>query len=502
MSILSADQTQLQEPADEYHNRLFAVEEVNSGTGWLRHMARWQIVIVAKIIEVITITLVALLICALNVRLGPHSMEHYVAASVTIAAACYIIFLNSDLYDIMILIDSAAMIKPIAINWTVVFVTLAGTLALVNRPDLFSRLWFTELYGAGLVAVGFGRWNIERLVRAWVAQGHYTKAVAIVGANELAVKLIEKFKKNTSGIRIIGVFDDRDSAVRGRSAPVGRLGNISDLLVYGRTHMVDLVVLTLPLVATDRISSVIKRLREQPLDIRILPGPAALEMLSPIRLPRRELPGVQLITVMDRPLSEIALFIKSAFDRVTAFILCLLLLPLLAICAAGILLSDGGPILFSQMRIGYKGKPFKIYKFRTMRLNHDGVTGLTRRNDPRVFRFGELLRKTSIDELPQLLNVLKGDMSLIGPRPHLSTARAAGKLYFEAVNEYAARHRVKPGITGWAQVNGWRGPTETIEQIEQRVEHDIYYIENWSLYIDLVILIRTGLSGLWGKNAF
>ncbi len=502
MSILSADQNQDHETADEYHNRLFAVDEVKSGSGWIRHMTRWQIILTAKVIEVTTITLVALIICALNVRLGPNSMERYVAASITIAFACYIIFLNSNLYDMTLLIDSAAAIKPLAINWTVVFVTLAGSLALVNRPDLFSRLWFAELYGAGLVAVGFGRLNIERLLRAWIAQGHYTKSVAIVGANDLAVKLINKLSHNTSGIRIIGVFDDRDSAVEGRSAPVGRLGNISDLLVYGRTHVVDLVVLTLPLLATDRISAVIKQLREQPLDIRILPGPVALEMLSPIRLPRRELPGVQLITVMDRPLSEIALFIKSAFDRAIAFMLCLCLLPLLAICAAGILLSDGRPVLFSQMRVGYKGKPFKIYKFRTMRLDHEGVMGLTRRNDPRVFRFGELLRKTSIDELPQLLNVLKGDMSLIGPRPHLATARAAGKLYFEAVNEYAARHRMKPGITGWAQVNGWRGPTETIEQIEQRVEHDIYYIENWSLYLDFVILIRTGFSGLWGKNAF
>jgi lipopolysaccharide/colanic/teichoic acid biosynthesis glycosyltransferase len=137
-----------------------------------------------------------------------------------------------------------------------------------------------------------------------------------------------------------------------------------------------------------------------------------------------------------------------------------------------------------------------------MRVNHAGVAGLTRRDDPRVFRFGHFLRRTSLDELPQLLNVLMGDMSLIGPRPHLQTARAAGMLYFEAANEYAARHRVKPGITGWAQVHGWRGPTETVEQIEKRVEHDIYYIENWSLLLDFIILVKTMLSGFIGKNAF
>jgi lipopolysaccharide/colanic/teichoic acid biosynthesis glycosyltransferase len=129
-------------------------------------------------------------------------------------------------------------------------------------------------------------------------------------------------------------------------------------------------------------------------------------------------------------------------------------------------------------------------------------TRLTTRNDERVFPFGALLRKLSFDELPQLINVLNGDMSLVGPRPHMPEARAAGKLYFEAVNEYAGRHRVKPGMTGWAQVNGWRGPTETLEQIERRVEHDIYYIENWSLMLDAVILIKTVFVGFFGKNAF
>jgi lipopolysaccharide/colanic/teichoic acid biosynthesis glycosyltransferase len=211
---------------------------------------------------------------------------------------------------------------------------------------------------------------------------------------------------------------------------------------------------------------------------------------------------VQLISVMDRPISELALSIKSAFDKVLAFVAVVLLSPLLLCCAIGVLLSDPGPVLFRQVRVGYKGREFTIYKFRTMRIDHGTITGLTQRDDPRLFPFGSWLRRKSLDELPQLLNVLKNDMSLVGPRPHLFAARAAGRLYFEAANEYAARHRVKPGITGWAQVHGWRGPTETIEQIEKRVEHDIYYIENWSLLLDVIILIKTFFSGFSGKNAF
>jgi lipopolysaccharide/colanic/teichoic acid biosynthesis glycosyltransferase len=159
-------------------------------------------------------------------------------------------------------------------------------------------------------------------------------------------------------------------------------------------------------------------------------------------------------------------------------------------------------VLFRQKRIGYREREFDIFKFRTMHAVDQPEKHLTQRNDPRVFKFGSLLRKTSLDELPQLLNVLKGDMSLVGPRPHMPEARAAGLLYFKAVNDYADRHRVKPGITGWAQVNGWRGPTETIEQIERRVEHDVYYIENWSLMFDCIIIVETIFFGFGGKNAF
>ena len=165
-------------------------------------------------------------------------------------------------------------------------------------------------------------------------------------------------------------------------------------------------------------------------------------------------------------------------------------------------MTSPGPVLFRQKRIGYKGREFNIIKFRTMDYEFCGSYTPTRRSDNRVFKFGRILRKTSLDELPQLMNVLKGDMSLVGPRPHMIGQQVEGRSFFEAVNEYASRHRVKPGITGWAQVNGWRGPTETIEQIERRVEHDIFYIENWSPMLDLVILFRTLCAGFFGKNAF
>jgi Undecaprenyl-phosphate glucose phosphotransferase len=330
-----------------------------------------------------------------------------------------------------------------------------------------------------------------------------------VGVNELTNHLLERYRVNSFGIRVAGVFDDRsdnrstDSFVNPANAS-GELarGGLNDLLKYAAVNAVDLVVIALPITAADRITAVIKQLRQLPLNIRILPGAIGLQRFSPIQLERTELPGVQLITVADRPISEFAWLAKGALDRVVALAGLILVSPVLLICAAGIAMTSPGPVLFRQKRVGYKGREFNIIKFRTMDHEFCGSYTPTRRSDNRVFGFGRLLRKSSLDELPQLINVLKGDMSLVGPRPHMLGQKVEGKSFFDAVNEYASRHRVKPGITGWAQVNGWRGPAETMEQIERRVEHDIYYIENWSPMLDLIILGRTVFKGFFGKNAF
>jgi polysaccharide biosynthesis protein PslA len=189
-----------------------------------------------------------------------------------------------------------------------------------------------------------------------------------------------------------------------------------------------------------------------------------------------------------------------------ALVLLCITMPVLLAIAIAIRISDPGPVFFYQERRGYGGNTFKIIKFRTMRvLRDDGDTWVFKqavRNDPRVSRIGRILRKTSLDELPQLLNVLMGDMWIIGPRPHPLSVHVAGIVVPEAVQDYTARYRVKPGITGWAQVCGWRGPTTTLEQLSKRVEHDIYYIENWSVSFDVMILLRT-LSCVFGhENAF
>ena len=214
---------------------------------------------------------------------------------------------------------------------------------------------------------------------------------------------------------------------------------------------------------------------------------------------RYELPGVQLLTVANRPISLVGLFVKEILDRVVAGLALAVLAPVFLVIGAAICLSNPGPMFFRQERVGYNRHVFRIYKFRTMHHEFSGSYTPTLRGDSRVFWVGRILRKFSLDELPQLINVLVGDMSLVGPRPHMVGQKLQDEMFFEEVDDYLARHRVKPGITGWAQVNGWRGPAYTLEQIQRRVEHDIYYIENWSIWLDVVILIRTVL---FGENAF
>jgi len=178
--------------------------------------------------------------------------------------------------------------------------------------------------------------------------------------------------------------------------------------------------------------------------------------------------------------------------------------PLMLAIAAIIKVDSPGPVFFKQKRYGFNNRLITVWKFRTMHWDRtDGDAEIqTTKNDPRVTRVGKFLRRTSLDEIPQLINVLLGDMSLVGPRPHAIATKAAGKLFEEVVEEYTARHRVKPGITGWAQVNGWRGETDTGEQIQQRVRHDLYYIDNWSIPFDLKILLLTAFVVLLRKNAY
>jgi exopolysaccharide biosynthesis polyprenyl glycosylphosphotransferase len=303
-------------------------------------------------------------------------------------------------------------------------------------------------------------------------------------------------------IHVAGIFDMDETpsiwAIGG--VPVRR--GIDALLDFTKAARPDLVVLTVPLTETGRLQPLIERLREQRLNVRIVSGELAFRDSSNSQFSRHELPGVQLLTVGNPPISPFGLLMKEVMDRVGALLALILLAPLLFVIACGIAMSSAGPVIFRQRRMGYNKRVFRIYKFRTMHNECAGSDAGTRKGDPRVNWLGKFLRQSSLDELPQLINVLLGDMSLVGPRPHMLGQKIRDDVCFEDIDGYNARDRVKPGITGWAQINGWRGPTHSLEQIQRRVEHDLYYIENWSIWLDIVILIRTVMFGLFGENAF
>jgi Undecaprenyl-phosphate glucose phosphotransferase len=276
------------------------------------------------------------------------------------------------------------------------------------------------------------------------------------------------------------------------------LGTVDDLVERARHDHLDTIIVALPWASTDRVSACLEKLRMIPANVQLCPD--VLRLGSPFR-GVTSTSGVPMIKVFDRPLSGWSYFIKVAEDRVLAAILLILALPLFAGIAVLIKLDSPGPVFFRQPRFGFNNNVFTVYKFRTMydgRPAEPGVPQATR-DDARITRIGALLRRHSLDELPQLFNVLKGEMSIVGPRPH---AVAHNQSYAPVINGYLARHRVKPGITGWAQVNGLRGETQAPEKMAARVQHDLFYIDNWSLLFDLRIIALTALVGFSGKHAY
>ncbi|MCW2273601.1 Undecaprenyl-phosphate glucose phosphotransferase [Rhodoblastus acidophilus] len=359
--------------------------------------------------------------------------------------------------------------------------------------------WFAWAYGAALI----GRAAFSLAIRAWTRSGALARRTVIVGGGEQALETIRRLEQSGRGaLDILGVFDDRDrTRLPPDMARYRLLGAFDDLEDFCRAYKVDLLIVAFPLKAEDRILHVLQKLWALPVDVRI----SALG--GKLRLRDRAynfIGDVPFLPAFDKPMNDWDVALKAIFDRCVAAILILALSPVLALLALGVRLSSRGPILFVQKRYGFNNEEFGVYKFRSMYVDQCdyGAAKMVTRGDPRVTPFGAFIRRTSLDELPQLFNVLRGDLSLVGPRPHALKGAAAGRAYEQVVDNYFARHRVKPGITGWAQINGWRGETDTFEKIEQRVAHDLHYIENWSLWFDVGILLKTPWVVLTGKNAF
>jgi Undecaprenyl-phosphate glucose phosphotransferase len=386
--------------------------------------------------------------------------------------------------------------------WLATMTTVIAAVYLASEPVAGMREWLVLWAVSGILTLLAVRLALRLQIRSWTQAGRLCMNVAVIGAGPIGQRLLRHFNaKQDPLVRIVGVYDDRLSRLPPRCMGRALQGTVDDLVRDARERRIDIVMVALPLAADWRLSEIMNKLRLLPIDVRLPMDNFGFQLTD---RPVSHVGGLTVLNVLDRPLRDWRLIAKDAEDRILSAVILVLIAPLLALIALLIKLDSPGPVLFRQKRYGFNNQLIEVFKFRTMyhHARDQNAEKLTRRNDPRVTRIGAILRRTSLDELPQFINVLRGEMSIVGPRPHATAAKAGGLLYQEAVKAYDARHRVKPGITGWAQINGWRGETETTNQIAKRVEHDLYYIENWSLLLDMVIIARTIPGMLTSRCAY
>lgn len=342
---------------------------------------------------------------------------------------------------------------------------------------------------AGLVAV---RGLFASILAGLISAKRVGTRVAIVGDWSLGAHLARRFAAMPkSGVTLAGVFSDADHGPRGRGQLLKRL----------RDERIDAVILAVPEDQEGRFRALYDALVEVPVDIHLAPDARWLRQDG---LRSAAVGDVPTVVLARHPLAGAKGWVKAVEDRLVAGVITLGIAPILLLIALAIKFDSPGPALFRQRRRGYNNEIIEVLKFRTMyveRTDQDGQQ-LTQPGDPRITRLGRFLRGHSLDELPQFLNVLRGDMSIVGPRPHALASKAGGEFYEDAAKRYDSRHRMKPGITGLAQIRGWRGPTDTARQLQKRVEHDIHYIETWSLWLDLKIILQTAFKGFSSENAY
>ncbi len=423
----------------------------------------------------------------------------YLSAIAIGAAMTVVGFHYARLYDFETIVSWPNQMGRAVGICALVFLVLVALAFALKVTEEFSRVWFFSSFlgSAFLICVfrGVFRYFLGCSTRA----GLLVRNVAIVGAGGAAEHLVDQLRgRDVAWKRVIGVFDDRGTRIDHDVNGCPVLGDLDDLVGYVRRGLLHDVVITLPWNADDRLVGIIDRLRNLPVNVYL--GSDLIGYHFP-RHHRRYLEGVPVLEIASVPLSGWSGLVKLAEDKILAVLALLVLSPLFLLIAVAIKLDSRGPVLFRQARYGINNEVIIVNKFRTMYHDRPPEIGVPQasRGDIRVTRVGRLLRRVSFDELPQLLNVLRGNMSMVGPRPH---AVEHNEQYAALIGGYHGRHRVKPGITGWAQVNGLRGETTTVEQMRRRVDYDIHYIENWSPWLDLRIIVLTALVVWYQKNAY
>jgi Undecaprenyl-phosphate glucose phosphotransferase len=458
---------------------------------------------IMRIIEFLIVALTGFAIFLLYVGPSTDTLFDYFLAIVGTATLSVLLLEFTDSYQLAVMRDPFGKFGRLLLIVSGAFALMSMAGFFLKISEDFSRVWFGTWYVSALVIFMAFRLVMSRLIRRWARNGKMERRAVIVGGGKPAEDLIRSIEQQPyNDIRICGAFDDRD-AKRSPAIVAGypKLGNIAELIEFARIAHIDMLIVSLPITAEARVLSLLKKLWVLPVDIRLSAHNNHLQFR-----PRAYsyIGSVAMIDLFDKPINDWDSVAKRAFDIFFSLFGILLFSPIIIATAIAIKLESKGPVIFKQQRHGFNNEIIEVWKFRSM---YTEMCDPTARNavvkdDFRVTRVGRFIRKSSIDELPQFFNSLMGTLSLVGPRPHAIAAHTRNLLYNEVVDGYFARHRVKPGVTGWAQINGWRGEVDSDDKIKKRTEFDLFYIENWSLWFDLKILFLTPIRLINTDNAY
>ena len=389
-------------------------------------------------------------------------------------------------------------LRKLVTNW-VLFVTIMAAFGVVTH---YIYYFPQQVLVAWAVATPLVHVTLHVLLRATlprvISMGQNQRVAVVAGVNDIGIRLARQFADNPYlGTRVVGFFDDR-APERLQTTDVAPMrGRMSELAAFVKQHHVEAIYLALPMATQPRILSLLDELKDTTASIFFVPDIFVTDLIQG-RLD--DVGGMPVVAVCETPFTGFSGIAKRASDIVLSTLILIMLTPIMLGLAIGVKRSSPGPIIFKQRRYGLDGKEILVYKFRSMTTTDNGdVVKQATKNDQRITPFGAFIRRTSLDELPQFINVLQGRMSIVGPRPH---AVAHNETYRKLIKGYMVRHKVKPGITGWAQVNGYRGETETVDKMEKRIEYDLEYLRNWSLSLDLWIIIKTALLVVKDRNAY
>jgi len=452
------------------------------------------LVLVARIVDVVCVFLGARL--AYLIKFGDAKVPlHYQMAVLLALLLTIILFSYSSVYKSwrgQAWIDQA---KTLLFAWMSVVITLVIIAFVTKTSIMFSREWMIEWSILTLVLLMVFRYSLSSILRLMRVKGLNRRRIIIVGAGEIGQRVAtELLKSEWAGYEIVGFVDDRPELDGQRIAGIKVHESIEKLMEITERGYIDEVWIALPLSAEKQLKTVLHNLRHSTVSIRFVPDIFGLQLINHSI---SEVAGLPVLNITESPMQGFNRLIKYIEDKTIAALILVLVSPIMLILAIGVKLSSPGPVFYRQERVSWNGKPFMMLKFRSMPMNSEEETGAVwaKAGESRATGFGSFMRKTSLDELPQFINVLIGNMSIVGPRPE--------RPYFveqfkEEVPGYMKKHMVKAGITGWAQVNGWRGDTD----LEKRIEYDLYYIENWSLWFDIKIIFQTLFTGFVHKNAY